>query len=104
MKIHDYSKIIFVPITFKLLFRFAKKKKKNRKKRKENLKAGTRRYTIQRVVICALFPPRWNFDPARVVELTMNRVLPPGPRSINTVHACVRARVCARHAHRTRNG
>lgn len=29
----------------------------------------------------------------------MNRVLPPGPRSINTVHACARACVCKR-AHR----
>lgn len=102
-----YLKIISaVTTTFKLFFRFAKKKKKkrkkkNRKKRKEDLKAGTRRHTIQRMVICALFPPRWNFDPARVVELTMNRVLPPGPRSINTVRACVCACVHLLHAHRT---
>lgn len=31
----------------------------------------------------------------------MNRVLPPGPRSINTVRACVCACVHLLHAHRT---
>lgn len=84
-----------VATTSKLFFRFERKRKKKKEKEGGFESWITRRPTIRRVVICALFPPRWNFDPARVVELTMNRVLPPGPRSINTVRACARACVCA---------